>query len=69
VAGSVASTIGAPLTLMMGGGLCILGAVIFISSLPALRKLLRPIYVRMGILPEITAGIQSATRLTSLEDT
>jgi MFS family permease len=69
MAGSVASSIGAPLTLMMGGGLCILGAAIFIGNLPALRKLLRPIYVRMGILPEITAGIQSATRLTSLEDT
>src|SRR5208283_3970978 len=31
--------------------------------LPALRELVRPIYRRMGILPEIATGIQAATQL------
>jgi MFS family permease len=66
IAGSAASSIGAPLTLAIGGGLCIIGALAFTSNLPALRKQVHPIYVRMGILPDITDGIQTATRLTNL---
>jgi len=31
-----------------------------------LRKLVRPIYVRMGIIPEVAKGIQSASELSVL---
>ncbi len=62
-AGAVASRIGAPLTLTFGGGICILGAALFASQLPAVRKLIRPIYVQMGILPELAAGINAASAL------
>jgi MFS family permease len=60
LAGALASHIGAPRTVLIGGAICILGALIFARKLPALRKLVRPIYVSMGILPEIAMGIQSA---------
>lgn len=50
IAGSLASKIGAPNTLVVGGVACILGTLIFVRYLPRLRKAVRPIYVRLGIL-------------------
>jgi MFS family permease len=64
LAGSVAERIGAPHTLMLGGLGCILGAIWFANSLPALRRDIRPIYVRIGILPEMASGIQSTSEMT-----
>ncbi len=54
LAGEVTDRIGAPETLAIGGILCIAGAAWFASRLPSLRELVRPIYVRLGILPELT---------------
>ncbi len=59
-AGAAAGKIGAPYTLLIGGLFCILGALIFARNLPAMRKLIRPIYHKKGILPEIAVGIRSA---------
>jgi MFS family permease len=63
LAGSVAERIGAPHTLLFGGAGCILGALWFALSLPALRRDVRPIYVRIGILPEMAAGIHTTSEL------
>ncbi|HLV88024.1 MAG TPA: MFS transporter [Candidatus Sulfotelmatobacter sp.] len=63
IAGAIAARIGAPHTLMIGGAICVCGAVLFASELPALRRLVRPIYARIGIIPEVAVGIQSATAL------
>jgi MFS family permease len=63
IAGSLASKIGAPNTLILGGICCIAGALIFASQLPLLKKLVHPIYQKMGIIPEIAHGIQNATNL------
>jgi hypothetical protein len=63
IAGAAASRIGAPLTLMIGGGICVAGAVWFATQLPKIRVLVRPIYRRMGIVPEVAAGIQAAAAL------
>ena len=65
IAGSLASKIGAPWTVFAGGILCIAGAVIFAKRLPALKKFIRPIYVKMGIIPEVAVGIQHATDLST----
>jgi MFS family permease len=51
-AGALASRIGAPATLLLCGSLCILSAWAFAGKLPEMRKMTRPIYVRMGILPD-----------------
>ncbi|MFB3886447.1 MAG: MFS transporter [Thermodesulfobacteriota bacterium] len=50
--GSLAHTIGAPETIMIGGISCILGSVIFAMKLPSLRRIARPIYVEKGIISE-----------------
>jgi len=42
-------------TLFLEGAACLAGALVFARQLPRLRSLVRPIYVRMGIiLPEVT---------------
>jgi len=63
VAGAVANRIGAPHTLMIGGLLCVCAAAIFALQLPTLRKLVRPIYVQIGIIPEVATGIHAASVL------
>lgn len=62
-AGAAAAKIGAPETLMIGGSICILGAGFFAMQLPALRQLIRPIYARIGIIPELAAAINTASVL------
>jgi MFS family permease len=54
LAGSLASHIGAPATLIIGGAVCMLGAAAFARELPHIRKQIRPIYQRKGILPLTT---------------
>jgi MFS family permease len=61
LAGSLASTIGAAATLMIGGISCIIGAIIFARQLPEIKKIIHPIYIRMGIIPEVASAIQTAT--------
>src|SRR6266404_2653103 len=50
VAGSLAERIGAPATVRISGTVCILAALLFARQLPRLRELVRPIYIRAGIL-------------------
>jgi len=63
IAGSLASRIGAPHTLTIGGALCMAAAVWFSRRLPQLRQVVRPIYVSLGILPEAASGVQAASTL------
>lgn len=49
-AGSLASRIGAPNTLIIAGSFCILGSILFSKQLPMLRNLIRPIYTKIGII-------------------
>ena len=50
--GALASRIGAPNTVMIGGLFCILGSLIFTQQLPKLRHLIRPIYHKIGLIPK-----------------
>jgi MFS family permease len=50
LAGFLASRIGAPNTLMIGGAVCIVGSLLFLSRLSLMRKMIRPIYAKMGII-------------------
>jgi MFS family permease len=63
LAGALASKFGAPATNIIGGSLCLLGAAIFARNLPRLRAMVQPIYARLGIIPEVAEGMQSATRV------
>jgi MFS family permease len=60
LAGVLASRMGAENTILVGGAACVLAAGIFFRALPGLRRAVRPIYVRMGILPELASGLDVA---------
>ena len=61
IAGSLGSSIGAPATLIISGVVCLTGAGLFYIKLPEIRKLIRPIYEDLGILPQMANGVQKAT--------
>ena len=60
LAGGLAHWIGAPRTVMVTGSMCIAGAAWFTVELPKVRRVMRPIYVEMGLIPgravEVVAG-------------
>ncbi len=64
LAGSVAHKIGAPHTLMLSGILCILAGVGLWRLLPAIRRMVHPVFVRKGIIPQVARGIGIASQLT-----
>jgi len=68
IAGAMADKIGAPNTVLISGAICIIGAIIFLTRLPSLRKITRPLYVKMGIIPEIASGIQIASERNTPPD-
>jgi MFS family permease len=67
-AGIIAGRIGAQATLVMGGIACIAGGIMFGRKLPSIRDKIRPIYKKMGIIPEVALGIQSADEPTEVEE-
>lgn len=62
--GALASRIGAPFTVAIGGVGCLLGASAFMYYLPTFRQVLHPIYVRMGLVPAIAAGVENTAEMT-----
>jgi MFS family permease len=60
LAGAMARAIGAPLTVMLSGVVCIAGAIWFATRLRAIREIIRPIYIDLGILPPVEEAIQES---------
>ncbi|HMG88354.1 MAG TPA: MFS transporter [Terracidiphilus sp.] len=52
LAGALAHAIGAQRTVIVSGVACILGSIWFTTRLRAIRKEMRPIYERLGIVPQ-----------------
>jgi MFS family permease len=52
LAGSLAEAIGAPNTVRIAGISCLLGSYLFARRLPLLRGMIRPIYLKKGIILE-----------------
>ncbi|MBW3535298.1 MAG: MFS transporter [Gemmatimonadetes bacterium] len=65
VAGALATRLGAPATVAIGGVACIALSVWFAQRIPALREIVLPAYTRLGILPEVARGVQTASELRS----
>jgi MFS family permease len=61
MAGSLAKVIGTPATIFIGGLASVIGALFFLRRLPQLKKIVRPVYVKLGIIPEVAAGLQAAS--------
>jgi MFS family permease len=60
LAGSLAHLVGAPITVMISGVCCIAGAAWFATQLKTIRRLIRPIYMDLGIIPPVNAVIQDS---------
>jgi MFS family permease len=61
IGGGLGGWIGAPLTLIIGGAACLSSAFFYMSKLPIIRPLVKPIYESLGILPQLAKGVQQAT--------
>jgi MFS family permease len=61
LAGFLARYLGTSETILAGGLICVTGALIFLRKLPELKSIVRPVYVKMGIITEVAAGIQTAS--------
>jgi MFS family permease len=61
MAGALGRGIGAPATLILSGSVCLAGAILYARRLPAHRPLVRPIYRKLGIIPQLAEGVQSAS--------
>jgi predicted MFS family arabinose efflux permease len=59
--GAIAGRIGAPAAMAASGLACILAATVFAMQLPRLRDAIRPVYEKLGIIPEVARGVQAAT--------
>lgn len=60
LAGFLASTIGAPHTLVLGGVACFLAALSFAGQIPALQRVTGPIYEKLVAVPEVVSGVDAA---------
>ena len=65
LAGSLASKIGTPNTLFLGGVCCILASLLFVRQLLVLEKAIAQAGSGKDVASELTAGIQKATELTT----
>jgi MFS family permease len=54
LSGALAHAIGAPRTIIISGIACILGGIWFTTQLKTIRKEMRPIYERLGIIPQVS---------------
>jgi MFS family permease len=67
-AGSFAHLFGARAAIALSGACCVIIAAFFSSRLPEIRKEIRPIYVRMGIIPEIAKAIDTVSDIEVIAD-
>lgn len=67
VIGSAAHYWGIPFVLFIGGVLCFISAIIFGAFLPSFHKMVHPVYIKMGIMPELNKAINTVAELTSSE--
>lgn len=64
--GTLAAWLGPQITLLINGSLCLGGAAFFGLYLPRLRAQVRPIYVRLNILPPLASGVAAASELENV---
>jgi MFS family permease len=57
LAGCLASTLGATAVFLIFGMVCVTGSLVFAALVPRLQRAVRPIYIRVGILPDVSAEV------------
>jgi MFS family permease len=63
--GAIAARFGAPRALAISGLICVVAAAAYFAYLPSIRRALRPIYIELGILGQMTQASDAATTLAS----
>ena len=63
LAGWLAGIVGVRAVVLGSGAVAIAAGLAFATQLPRLRRHARPVYARLGILPEAAAGVNAATEL------
>jgi MFS family permease len=66
--GWIAGSIGESVTIIAAGATSIVAAVLFYLRIPAMRAVIRPIYIKRGILPEVADGLTAADRLNTADE-
>jgi MFS family permease len=67
--GSLASRLGVQATLALCGLICLLFTACYVLLLPEIRRTIRPVYVKMGILKEdVNKAIQTTVQLTQVTE-
>jgi MFS family permease len=69
LAGFLASTLGTAVTFLIFGMVSLTGSLVFAAFLPGLRRAVRPIYLRVGILPDASADVEAVEAAASLART
>jgi MFS family permease len=67
--GAIAARFGAPRAILMSSLVCIACAGGYFAYLPSIRRALRPIYIELGILPQMAQAIDTASTLASENST
>jgi len=62
LAGAFAKIIGTPETILGGGLISVIGALFFLRKLPELKNIVHPIYVKMGVIPEVASALQDVSK-------
>ena len=62
LAGTLAKLIGTPGTILFSGIVSVLAALAFFRKLPELRTQVKPVYVKLGVIPEVATGLQKASQ-------
>ncbi len=63
LAGSAASAFGIETTLAVAGIFCLLGAALFATQLKKIGESIRPVYVRLGIVPHCSPAVHSTIQI------
>jgi len=61
--GAVATRLGAPVAVALGGAGCLALAFWFRGRIPSLRALVLPVYQERGVIPEVAQGLQAVSEL------
>ena len=55
--------------MLITGIVILIGTVLYTRTLPGLRKIIHPIYVKKGILPQVAEGLQAAADMSNAGET
>lgn len=64
LAGVLADVLGTDRAFWISGLVCLGSSLAFASGMPRLREKIRPVYVRLGLLPPVVSGINAAANLS-----